>query len=110
VSEHKPYKTDLSDGQWALIAAWKAAHPSVSGHQGRYEMRGIVNALLYQGRTAASGTCFRTTCRRAAQPAAWSAESTSPGRAGDGDDLLARAGEQAPPPVAVAHIGRDSCH
>jgi hypothetical protein len=55
VSERKPYKTDLSDEQWALvepvIAAWKAAHPSVSGHQGRYEMREIVNALLYQGRT-----------------------------------------------------------
>ncbi|WTJ80238.1 IS5 family transposase [Streptomyces sp. NBC_01538] len=55
MSERKPYKTDVSDEQWALvepvIAAWKAAHPSVSGHQGRYEMREIVNALLYQGRT-----------------------------------------------------------
>lgn len=55
VSERKPYKTDLSDEQWALIgpviAACKAAHPSVSGHQCRYEMREIVNALLYQGRT-----------------------------------------------------------
>ncbi|MYS21800.1 Transposase [Streptomyces sp. DvalAA-14] len=55
MSERKPYKTDVSDGQWALvepvIAARKAAHPSVSGHQGRYAMREIVNALLYQGRT-----------------------------------------------------------
>ncbi|CAM5697506.1 hypothetical protein SCANM124S_00082 [Streptomyces canus] len=55
MSERKPYKTDLSDVQWALIepviVAWKAAHRSVSGHQGRYEMREIVNALLYQGRT-----------------------------------------------------------
>ncbi|CAL9656485.1 hypothetical protein SUDANB21_06804 (plasmid) [Streptomyces sp. enrichment culture] len=55
MSERKPYKTNLSDEQWALIepviAAWKAARPSVSGHQGRYEMREIVNALLYQGRT-----------------------------------------------------------
>jgi transposase len=34
-----------------LIAAWKAHHPSVSGHQGRYEMREIVNALRYQNRT-----------------------------------------------------------
>ncbi|CAL9656594.1 IS5 family transposase ISScl1 (plasmid) [Streptomyces sp. enrichment culture] len=55
MSERKPYKTDVSDEQWVLvepvIAAWKAAHPSVSGHQGRYEMREIVNALLYQGRT-----------------------------------------------------------
>jgi transposase len=55
VSERTPYKTDLSDEQWALvepvIVAWKAVHPSVSGHQGRYAMREIVNALLYQGRT-----------------------------------------------------------
>ncbi|MGW3667158.1 IS5 family transposase [Streptomyces sp. NPDC005141] len=55
MSGRKPYKTDLSDEQWALIepviVAWKAAHRSVSGHQGRYEMREIVNALLYQGRT-----------------------------------------------------------
>ncbi|WP_405561222.1 IS5 family transposase [Streptomyces canus] len=55
MSERKPYKTDLSDEQWALvepvITAWKAAHPSVSGHQGRYAMREIVNALLYQGRS-----------------------------------------------------------
>ncbi len=55
MSERKSYKTDLSDEQWALvepvITAWKGAHPSVSGHQGRYEMREIVNALLYQGRT-----------------------------------------------------------
>ncbi|CAL9329344.1 hypothetical protein SUDANB15_00035 [Streptomyces sp. enrichment culture] len=34
-----------------VSAAWKAMHPSVSGHQGRYAMREIVNALLYQGRT-----------------------------------------------------------
>lgn len=55
VGERKPYKTDLTDAEWVviepLIAAWKAAHPSVSGHQGRYEMREIVNALRYQNRT-----------------------------------------------------------
>jgi transposase len=55
VNERKPYPSDLSDERWALIepviTAWKAAHPSVSGHQGRYEMREIVNAILYQGRT-----------------------------------------------------------
>jgi hypothetical protein len=49
VSEHKPYKTDLPDGQCALIepviVAWKAARPSASGHQGRYEMREIVSAI-----------------------------------------------------------------
>ena len=55
MDERKPYKTDLSEPEWAvikpLIAAWKAAHPSVSGHQGRYEMREVVNALRYQNRT-----------------------------------------------------------
>lgn len=49
------YPSDLSDERWELIRpvieAWKAAHPSVSGHQGRYEMREIVNAILYQTRT-----------------------------------------------------------
>jgi transposase len=34
-----------------VITAWKAAHRSVSGHQGGYEMREIVNAILYQSRT-----------------------------------------------------------
>jgi transposase len=55
VSERKGYPSDLTDERWALIepviTAWKAAHPSVSGHQGRYPMREIVNAILYQGRT-----------------------------------------------------------
>lgn len=55
MSERKPYTTDLSDERWALIepviTAWKAAHPSVSGHQGKYQMREIVNALPYQSRT-----------------------------------------------------------
>ncbi|MEH0509407.1 IS5 family transposase [Streptomyces sp. B21-106] len=55
MSERQSYKTDLSDERWALIepviASWKAQHASVSGHQGRYPMREIVNALLYQGRT-----------------------------------------------------------
>jgi transposase len=55
MGERKPYPSDLSDERWALIepviTAWKARHPSVSGHQGRYEMRDIVNAILYQART-----------------------------------------------------------
>ncbi|CAG7642416.1 hypothetical protein SBRY_30649 [Actinacidiphila bryophytorum] len=53
--ERKPYPSDLSDEQWALvepvITAWKDRHRSVSGHQGAYEMREIVNAILYRGRT-----------------------------------------------------------
>jgi transposase len=55
VGERKAYKTDLTDAEWVviepLIAAWKARHPSVSGHQGRHEIREIVNALRYQNRT-----------------------------------------------------------
>lgn len=55
VSERKPYQSDLSDEQWALIepvlTAWKARHRSVSGHQGRYPLREIVNSILYQSRT-----------------------------------------------------------
>jgi transposase len=34
-----------------VITAWKDPHRSVSGHQGAYDMREIVNAILYQGRT-----------------------------------------------------------
>ena len=55
MSERKRYPSDLTDERWALIepviTAWKAAHRSVSGHQGGYEMREIVNAILYQSRT-----------------------------------------------------------
>jgi transposase len=55
VDERKPYKTDLTEPEWAvikpLIAAWKVRHPSVSGHQGRYSMREVLNALRYQNRT-----------------------------------------------------------
>ncbi|MBR7838608.1 IS5 family transposase [Actinospica durhamensis] len=53
--ERRGYPSDLTVERWALIepviTAWKAAHPSVSGHQGRYEMREIVNAIFYQSRT-----------------------------------------------------------
>ena len=55
VSERKPCQSDLTDEQWALIepvlTAWKNRHRSVSGHQGRYSMREIVNSILYQSRT-----------------------------------------------------------
>ncbi|RYJ19694.1 mobile element protein [Streptomyces sp. L-9-10] len=34
-----------------VISAWKGRHRSVSGHQGAYDMREIVHAILYQGRT-----------------------------------------------------------
>lgn len=55
MSMRKPYPSDVTDEQWELvgpvITAWKARHPSVSGHQGKYAMREIVNAILYQNRT-----------------------------------------------------------
>jgi transposase len=55
MGERARYPSDLTDAQWAVIEpflrAWKARHPSVSGHQGRYELREIVNAILYQNRT-----------------------------------------------------------
>ena len=55
MSERERYPSDLTDERWALIepviTAWKAAHRSVSGHQGGYQMREIVNAILYQSRT-----------------------------------------------------------
>jgi transposase len=55
MSERKPYPSDLSDERWTLIepviTAWKAAHLSASGHEGQYEMREVVNAILYQNRT-----------------------------------------------------------
>jgi transposase len=55
MSERKRYPSDLTDERWALIepvlTAWKAGHPSASGHQGGYDLREIVNAILYQSRT-----------------------------------------------------------
>lgn len=55
MSERAAYPSDLTDAQWALVgpflAAWKARHPSVSGHEGRYDLREIVNAIFYQNRT-----------------------------------------------------------
>jgi len=55
MNERKSYPSDLTDERWALIepvlAAWKARHPSASGHQGGYELREIVNAIFCQSRT-----------------------------------------------------------
>jgi transposase len=55
MSGRKPYPSDLTDEQWKLIepviSAWKAEHPSATGHQGKYAMREIVNTILYQNRT-----------------------------------------------------------
>ncbi|MGC5033952.1 IS5 family transposase, partial [Micromonospora sp. DT229] len=55
MGERAAYPSDLTDDQWAVVGpflqAWKDQHPSVSGHQGRYELREIVNAIFYQNRT-----------------------------------------------------------
>jgi transposase len=55
VEERARYPSDLSDAQWAVVgpflAAWKAKHPSVSRHQGRYDLREILNSIFYQNRT-----------------------------------------------------------
>ncbi|MFE0358696.1 transposase [Streptomyces nigra] len=47
-----------------VIAARRAPHPSVSGHRGRYEMREIVDAVLYRCRTGCRWELHRTTFRR----------------------------------------------
>ncbi|EEP74791.1 transposase [Micromonospora sp. ATCC 39149] len=55
MGDRKPYPSDVTDAQWALIwpflRAWKARRVSVSGHQGDYDLREIVNPILYQNRT-----------------------------------------------------------
>ena len=55
MSGRAAYPSDLTDAQWALIepflAAWKARHPSVSGHEGHYDLREILNSIFYQNRT-----------------------------------------------------------
>lgn len=55
MSERLAYKSDVSDAQWALIEpvilAWKAQHPSPTGHCGGYDYREIVNGIFYQNRT-----------------------------------------------------------
>lgn len=60
--ERKPCPSDLSDEQRSLIEpviiAWKDRRRSVSGHQGAYAMREIVNAILPQGRTGCQWACL----------------------------------------------------
>ncbi|MDN3284853.1 transposase [Streptomyces thermocarboxydus] len=41
-----------------MIIAWKDRHRSVSGHQGACDLREIVNAILYQGRTGCQWACL----------------------------------------------------
>jgi hypothetical protein len=62
--DRKAYSTDLTDPQWALIdpflRAWKAKRPSPSGHEGRYDLREIVNAFVLPGTPATGNTAPHT--------------------------------------------------
>ena len=57
VADRKPYRSDLSDAEWALIepelSAWRAPRLSrkVSSNQPLHDLREIVNAILYVNRT-----------------------------------------------------------
>ncbi|MFR9781001.1 IS5 family transposase [Micromonospora sp. MS34] len=57
MGDRKRYPSDVSDEQWELIGpflqAWKAKRVavSVSGREGDYDLREIVNAIFYQNRT-----------------------------------------------------------
>jgi transposase len=67
--ERMPSATDLTDEQWALIeplvTAWtqERVARSATGDPGSCDLREVVNALLYQNRTAVSGGSCRTTSR-----------------------------------------------
>ncbi|MFE9874369.1 IS5 family transposase [Micromonospora sp. NPDC005686] len=57
MGDRKRYPSDVSDEQWELIGpflqAWKSKRVavSVSGREGDYDLREIVNAIFYQNRT-----------------------------------------------------------
>ncbi|MFC7532814.1 IS5 family transposase [Actinoplanes sp. GCM10030250] len=56
MSDRQRYPSDVTDAQWALIGpfleAWQATRVSVAGQQGGgYQLREILNAILYQTRT-----------------------------------------------------------
>ena len=55
MDSRKPYPSDVSDAQWALIGpfldAWRARRVSVAGRLGEQDLREVVNAILYQNRT-----------------------------------------------------------
>ena len=68
MGERKAYPSDLTDEQWAVVGpfrdAWKAKHPSVSGHQGRYSLREILNSMSIRTGLVVSGRICRMTCHR----------------------------------------------
>jgi hypothetical protein len=56
MGERKVYSSDLTNEQREAIGpflqGWKARHPSISGHAGRYELRKIVNAIFIKSESA----------------------------------------------------------
>ncbi|GIG93413.1 hypothetical protein Pen02_83490 [Plantactinospora endophytica] len=66
MGDRKPYPSDVSDEQWEPIGpflqAWKARRVavlvSVSGREGDYDLREIVNAIFYQNRTGCQWACL----------------------------------------------------
>jgi transposase len=55
MGDRKPYPSDVTDEQWALLGpfldAWRSKRVSVAGRTGEHDLREIVNAILYQTRT-----------------------------------------------------------
>ncbi|WP_329108704.1 IS5 family transposase [Micromonospora sp. NBC_01699] len=55
MGDRKPYPSDVTDEQWALIGpfldTWRVTRVSVAGRHGEQDLREIVNAILYQNRT-----------------------------------------------------------
>lgn len=55
MSDRRPYPSDVTDAQWAVIGpfleAWRAKRVSVAGRHGAQDLREVLNAILYQNRT-----------------------------------------------------------
>ena len=55
MGDRKPYPSDVTDAQWALIGpfldVWRSRRVSVAGRHGEQDLREVVNAILYQNRT-----------------------------------------------------------
>ena len=55
MGDRKPYPSDVTDEQWALLGpfleAWRSTRVSVAGRTGEHDLREIVNAILHQTRT-----------------------------------------------------------
>ncbi|GAA4763861.1 transposase [Citricoccus nitrophenolicus] len=98
----RPYPSDLTDEQWALIEPMVPVKPG--GRPAKHPRRGIVEAILYLDRTDAPGGRCRTTSRPGTPSTGTSSAGTCQGtdrihdalraavRHGAGRDPLASAG------------------